>query len=88
MELLGKPLHTNMDNCKKNNVIKNMRLVYKEAKDRASDISQKKNQNFARFSRANSRKTQPISRKKVEIRGKIGRFRGILAEKVQISKDF
>ena len=46
MELLGKPLHTNTDNCKKNNVIKNMRLVYKEAKDRASDISQKKKSKF------------------------------------------
>ena len=92
MELLGKPLHTNTDNCKKNNVIKNMRLVYKEAKDRASDILQKKNQNFAGFSRANSRKNWPILRdfrgKKVKIRGQISRFRRILAEKVQISKDF
>ena len=59
---------------------------------RASDISRKKKQNFAGFSGANSRKNQPISRdfrgKKVKIRGKIGRFRGILAQKGQISKDF
>ena len=61
-----------------------------------------KKQNFAGFSRANSRKIRPISREKVKIRGKIGRshrrrvkigrqigrFRGILAEKSQISKDF
>ena len=81
MELLGKPLHTNTDNCKKNNVIKNMRLVYKEAKDRASDIS--------RDSQGQIRgKLSRFRGKKVEIRGKIGRFRGILAEKVQISKDF
>ena len=60
--------------------------------NRASDISQKKKQNFAGFSGANSRKNRPISRdfrgKKVKIRGKIGRFRGILAQKSQISKDF
>ena len=43
------------------------------------------------FSGANSRKNQPISR---DLAGekknsqKIGRFRGILAEKSQISKDF
>ena len=59
---------------------------------RASDISRKKKQNFAGFSGANSRKNRPISRdfrgKKVKIRRKIGRFRGILAEKSQISKDF
>ena len=41
---------------------------------RASDISRKKKQNFAGFSG--------------QIRGKIGRFRGILAKKSQISKDF
>ena len=44
------------------------------------------------FSGANSRKNQPISRdfrgKKVNIRGKIGQFRGILVEKIQILKDF
>ena len=59
---------------------------------RASDISRKKKQNFAGFSEANSRKNRPISRdfrgKKVKIRGKIGRFHGILAEKSQILKDF
>ena len=33
-------------------------------KNRASDISQKKKQNFAGFSRANSRKNRPISRGK------------------------
>ena len=47
---------------------------------RASDISQKKKQNFAGFSVANSRKNWPISRdcrgKKVKIRGKIGPFQG------------
>ena len=41
---------------------------------------------------ANSWKNRPISRdfrrRKVKIRRKIGRFRGILAEKSQISKDF
>ena len=40
----------------------------------------------------NSQKNRPISqdfgRRKVKIRRKIGRFRGILAEKSQISKDF
>ena len=60
--------------------------------DRASDISRKKTQNFAGFSGAKSRKNRPISRdfrgKKVKICGKIGRFRGILAEKSQFSKDF
>ena len=59
---------------------------------RASDISRKKKQNFAGFSRANSRKNWPISQdfrgRKVKIRRKIGQFRGILAEKNQISKDF
>ena len=59
---------------------------------RASDISRKKNQNFAGFSGANSRKNQPISRdfrkRKVKIRRKIGQFCGILVEKSQISKDF
>ena len=50
---------------------------------RASDISRKKKQNFAGFSRANSRKNRPISRdfrgKKVKIRSKIGPFRVIFA---------
>ena len=50
---------------------------------RASDISRKKKQNFAGFSGANSRKNRPISRgfrgKKVKIRSKIGRIRGIFA---------
>ena len=49
-------------------------------------------QNFAGFSGANSRKNRPISRDfrgtKVKIRRKIGRFRGILAEQSQISRNF
>ena len=44
------------------------------------------------FSGANSRKNwtilQDFRRKKVKIRGTIGRFRGILAVKSQFSKDF
>ena len=48
---------------------------------RASDISQKKKQNFAGFSGAYSRKNRPISRdfrgKKVKIREAIGQFRAI-----------
>ena len=60
--------------------------------DRASDISRKKKQDFAGFSGANSWRNRPISRdfrgEKVKIRGTIGRFRGILAEKSQFSKDF
>ena len=44
------------------------------------------------FSGANSRKNRPILRdyrgEKVKIRGKIGRFRGILAKKSLFSKDF
>ena len=66
---------------------------------RASDISREKKQNFAGFSGANSRKNRPISRdfrgKKVKIRSKIGRFRGIFAGESQnsqknrpISQDF
>ena len=59
---------------------------------RASDISRKKKQNFAGFSGANSQRNRPISRDfrgiRVKICGKIGQFRGILAEKSQISKDF
>ena len=63
-----------------------------KVKARASDISRKKKQNFAGFSGANSRKNRPISQdfhgRKVKIRRKIGRFRGSLAEKSQIAKDF
>ena len=60
-------------------------------KNRASDISQKKKQNFAGFSGANSRENQPISRdfrwKKVKIRGTIGPFRAIFAgEKPKFAK--
>ena len=54
-----------------------------------------KSADFAGFSpqkSQNSQKHRPISRdfrhRKVKIRRKIGRFRGILAEKSQISKDF
>ena len=47
---------------------------------------------FSREKSQNSLKNRPISRdfrgRKVKIRRKIGRFRGILAEKSQISKDF
>ena len=45
---------------------------------RASDISQKKKSKISRDFRG----------EKVKIRGKIGRFRGILAEKSHFSKDF
>ena len=59
---------------------------------RASDISQKKKQNVAGFSGANSRKNRPISRdfrgKKVKIRGTIGRFRAIFeGEKSKFQKN-
>ena len=59
---------------------------------RASDISRKKEQNFAGFSGANSRKNRPISRdfrgKKVKIRGTIGRFRAIFeGEKSKFEKN-
>ena len=54
-----------------------------------------KSADFAGFSREKSqnlRKNRSISRdfrrRKVKIRRKIGRFRGLLAEKSQISKDF
>ena len=51
-----------------------------------------KKQNFAGFSGANLRKNWPMSwdfrGKKVKIRGKISRYRVILAEKSQILKDF
>ena len=53
-------------------------------KNRASDISQKKKQNFAGFSGANSR---DFRGKKVKIRGTIGRFRAIFAgEKPKFAK--
>ena len=55
---------------------------------RASDISQKKKEIFVGFSGANSRKNWLISREKSQNLWKIGRFRGILMEKSQISKDF
>ena len=67
-------------------------FVSKMQNDRASDISRKKNQNFAGFSGANSRKNRPISGdfrgRKVKIRRKIGPFRGILAEKSQFFEGF
>ena len=57
--------------------------------------SRLKSAKFAGFSREksqNSRRNRPILRdfrgRKVKIRRKIGRLRGILAEKSQISKDF
>ena len=57
---------------------------------RASDISWKKTQNFAGFSRAKSRKNRLISQdfrgKKVKLCGKIGRFRRIFAGKSQNSR--
>ena len=61
------------------------------ARDRASDISRKKKQNFAGFSGANSRKNRPISRdfrgKKVKIRRTIGRFQAIFAgEKLKFAE--
>ena len=65
----------------------NKTLLTHDRLDRASDNSRKKNEKFAGFSGANSQKNRPISwdfrRKKVKIRGKIGRFRGILAEKIR-----
>ena len=66
--------------------------------NRASHISRKKTQNFAEkladFAGKKSKFAQKsadfagFSREKVKIGRKIGRFRGILAEKSQISKDF
>ena len=66
---------------------------------RASDISRKKKAKFrgvfrGKFAGKKSKFAEKsanfagFSREKVKIRGKIGRFRGILAEKSQISKDF
>ena len=67
--------------------LKQIKLV--KNKLRASDILWKKNQNFAGFSGAHSRKNRPILReKKSKLAEKIGWFHGILAEKIQISKDF
>ena len=73
-----------------------MEIYFEWIFNRASDILRKKKQNFAGFSGANSRKNRPISRdfrgKKVKIRRKIGRFRGIFAGKkskfVEKSADF
>ena len=57
--------------------------MYIQTKDRASDISRKKKQNFTGFSGANSRKNRLISRdfrgKIVKIRRTIGQFRAIFA---------
>ena len=47
-------------------------------------ISREKKSRFAE----KSANVAGFSREKVKIRGKIGRFRGILAEKSKISKDF
>ena len=53
---------------------------------------EKKKQNFAGFSGANSLKNRSTSRdfrgRKVKIGRKLAQFRGILAEKSQILKDF
>ena len=66
--------------------------LIQHALGRASDILQRKKQNFAGFSGANSRKNQLISRdfrgKKVKIRGTIGRFRAIFkGEKSKFEKN-
>ena len=57
-----------------------------------SGANSRKNRPISREKSQNSRKNRPISRnfrwRKVEIRRKIVRFRGILAGKSQISKDF
>ena len=57
-----------------------------------SGANSQKNRPISRDKSENLRKNWPISwdfrGKKVKIRRKIGRFRGILAEKSQISKDF
>ena len=57
-----------------------------------SGANSRKNQPISRDFRGkksqNLRKSQPISLEKVKIRGKIGRFCGVLAGKSQISKDF
>ena len=57
-----------------------------------SGANSRKNWLISREKSQNSRKNRPISRdfrwRKVKIRRKIVRFRGILAEKIQISKDF
>ena len=57
-----------------------------------SEANSRKNWPISREKSQNSWKNRPISRdfrgRKVKIRQKIIRFRGILAEKSQISKDF
>ena len=57
-----------------------------------SGANSRKNRLISREKSQNSRKNRPISRdfrwRKVKIHWKIVRFRGILAEKIQISKDF
>ena len=60
-----------------------------------SGVNSRKNQPISRDFRGKKSKFAEksanfagFSREKVKIRGKIGRFRGILAEKSQISKDF
>ena len=57
-----------------------------------SGANSRKYRPISRGKSQNSRKNRTISRdfrgRKVKIRRKIGRFRGILAEKSQISKDF
>ena len=72
-------LHFRKETCNSTEHLNGLKLY------RASDNSRKKNQNFAGFSGANSRKNWPILRdfhgKKVKICEKVGRFCGILAEK-------
>ena len=57
-----------------------------------SGVNSRKNQPISREKKSKfaekSDKFAVFSREKVKIRGKISRFRGILAEKSQISKDF
>ena len=71
-------------------------LTHCPQRGRASDISQKKEQNFAGFSRGNSRKNRLISReKKSKFAEKSADFAGFSREKSQnlqknqpISRDF
>ena len=57
-----------------------------------SGANSRKNRPISRGKSQNSWKNRPISRdfrgKKVKLRGTISRFRGLLAEKSQFSKDF
>ena len=57
-----------------------------------SGVNSRKNQPISREKKSKfaekSANVGGFSREKVKIRGKIGRFRGILAEKSKISKDF